>query len=507
MPTHPELLGAPDFMNAVQLPLPEPDQTPQVKTVIDDLVTNGLSSTDPITFNRALEDLLELGQLAPQFGHRIPEAQRSTAELPQYSLSKTHECLDILLHQLEKPALNKETKKSQELCWQLLGLLTTKRFPRRLDPYSLATENKIGEQLRQTIIEGVLRGKTEFDQGLLIYLRHYPLSFDLVRSEVGVVQNKILPDQFKPNLKAFFTSDSQQVQSQGFFLAEKLLEKIGLNANEACQLLFFWMSNLEPRKGTNSEIWDHLETMFELERQIPGITRWLSTAYGIKCFGRYPREFLLDQYAHRFDTKNPWGVIIYPHADHNGTFHRGFNGKFHQGLDLLRSLQNSLKELTQENGTNYQLRIVESSNLLSLSKILLRLRKTYGRISFAIVGGHGDGSKIFFGGGDRESEILTAGQLRSGDGLLRGVQKLFKPGAPIALFVCSAGISDGLARALSGLGFSVTGPDRNRAAVRVALRQSGGKLALDVKYYGDDCRARLYSRGVEKTVAPPEIVS
>ncbi len=200
------------------------------------------------------------------------------------------------------------------------------------------------------------------------------------------------------------------------------------------------------RKYTSIKM--NLNMFFELESEIPEITKFLEEKLGIIDFGRYPKQLLLDQYLLKDDVDSPYGILVFPRKDHvNGT---GIcEDAFHSHPIVLERFYEQLKAL------GYNLRICEISGKLGYAKNLLRFAKHYGqkqKISFAIFGGHGSKDLIEFGNRvDYEEHRLRTDDL-GGGGIQRGLSGEFYDEQPtVVLLSCLTGAEDGIAQNISGI--------------------------------------------------------
>ncbi|MFZ1626572.1 MAG: hypothetical protein WAT81_02085 [Candidatus Moraniibacteriota bacterium] len=204
-----------------------------------------------------------------------------------------------------------------------------------------------------------------------------------------------------------------------------------------------------------------------LEAKRKGSAAALYEEYGIANFGRYETDMLLHQLEVE-DQDSPYGVTIYPEADHNGAFLQ--NGK--QLYDASLQLRVG----------GFETRIVEAGSQRELARRLLRLHKKYSpagnKFSFAIVGGHGSPNSVALGNEkeltpppfpspdksdeERERELeqwrnslstdtgsFVTDDLLRGEGIQRALKEWFEEGAPKVLISCSTGADGGIAEKAS----------------------------------------------------------
>jgi hypothetical protein len=126
-------------------------------------------------------------------------------------------------------------------------------------------------------------------------------------------------------------------------------------------------------------------SMTVLNDHIPGATHFLWKYFGIKNFGRYPIEALVEQTVKSADTKSPYGVAFFPRYDWSGNFY----GRSDVYEGLLRDLN-----------PDYRLRIFEVSStyqvLSSTRKCMERWGERGNKISFAIFAGHANKYSFVF---------------------------------------------------------------------------------------------------------------
>lgn len=204
----------------------------------------------------------------------------------------------------------------------------------------------------------------------------------------------------------------------------------------------------------------------DLERRRPGLCQILHRNFRIRNFARYPIEVLVHQHDERDNVERPYGVVIFPYRD--------WNGSSYGNEEIFRGLTLSLRG-------HYFLRIFECRTKWEVLAALRSLDWLYGprhKISFAIIGGHGDKDGIDFGG---DSELLVD-DLRAGYG--RAFRSFFEPGATIVLDSCRAGNLGGIGQEVSRLGFRTIAPVGKTMARRIgAVLEKDGRLGtLEVSF-------------------------
>jgi hypothetical protein len=219
-------------------------------------------------------------------------------------------------------------------------------------------------------------------------------------------------------------------------------------------------------------------SLIELEKARPGITKFLKDKFGIMDFGRYPTKVLIDQYDQFEDDTKPYGLILYPRSD--------WNGSFHYNPSIVASLADQAAAL------GYRLKIAEVNSLIDATRILLMLKKKYPnhKISFAMVGGHGTKTSIEFGEDDGLGKLEMSHL--SGDGIKRALgEEFFEEGAPIVLRSCSTFT---MAQEMSKSSMGVTtGPDDDTGIESLELARNNDKVSFTANYH--EATAKSYKTG------------
>jgi hypothetical protein len=223
---------------------------------------------------------------------------------------------------------------------------------------------------------------------------------------------------------------------------------------------------------------DNLETMQTIEKQSPGICKFLYTEYKIIDYGRYPADMLLRQRAQHGRDDIPYGIIINPTRDHNGAFYQS---------------KRALVELDEQIKNTHMLRAFEVSSKRDIVHVLHQLQKQYGgkqKIAFVLLGGHGSSSGLTLGGNGRGQRLEVSDFT---DRRIR-LDVLFDDFATIILESCSTGKAGGVGEAMSKLlDREVIAPDADSfiASIKVVVEQ--GRLIFEVEF-GDSATAKVYGR-------------
>lgn len=230
----------------------------------------------------------------------------------------------------------------------------------------------------------------------------------------------------------------------------------------------------------------NLIRIFELEKVFPeakgNVCRTLSNEFGIKHFARYPLDILMDMYKER-NTHKPYGLALFPVADHSGAFYLAMRD--------LRDFYKKLKIL------DIGIRVYECGSKFGLAKAVAKADRHYGqknKPSFIIIAGHGTPDSITFGDPGTEydaSRITTENTreiLHQSDFKEEGTKRMGKflgEDTEIILFSCSTGVKRGIAQAMSEKypGYIVTAPVSPATGIVLnPVKEANGKIHIDVSY-------------------------
>ncbi len=227
-------------------------------------------------------------------------------------------------------------------------------------------------------------------------------------------------------------------------------------------LFMGWM-----KTGKGESIARNIFKMGDLEKQFPGAAKRLYEEFNIKNFDRYPDSLLLRQLQEIDDVDKQYGAVIFPGADWNGVFDKQKESLEDLGEQLLAQ--------------NCALRISEVDTKLELVHILNRMRKKYGRMSFAILGGHGAPDRIELGGGDDNLVVTIDDVRREKAGIIANA---FTKNATLILSSCSTGTEDGIGSEISKrLGIKVIGSEKEFGKAKYNVVINDGEIKFDVKYF------------------------
>ncbi len=252
----------------------------------------------------------------------------------------------------------------------------------------------------------------------------------------------------------------------GEALLKMVLDKYSLDSEKALRAWF------QDGRSAKDSICANLTTIKELESKKPGVTNFLREKFGILDFRRYPHDVLISQSEEFENIDVPYGVVIFPRSDWNGSF----SGDVH----LFKSLHQQLQG-------KYALRVFECETKQDIARMLIKLHKKYNaeknenkKISFAIIGGHGTPNNIQFGSGEERyalniDDLLAKGAQRTSEYL--------KKDATIILLSCSTGANEGIGQRLSEkLGLKVIAPAEPTNIKQITATIEENRINFSVSY-------------------------
>lgn len=312
----------------------------------------------------------------------------------------------------------------------------------------------------------ILRGMSEPDTGLLFrQLEERPelLRTLLVAEEASFAESYLRygdtssPDVFREVIRTELEGSNTGFFIQRFFeqgvdamVREIAQEQFDIYLQEKFSIAF---SDIKSRWEMNHFALDpkaNLNAMLDIEHEIPGGVRRLLKEYGIVEFRRYPLDVLLTQLREE-SLQQPYGVVMFAQADHNGAF------------DQKKEV---LQKVYEQTRGHYGLKVFEVDGVYEMARDFVALDKRYGdanKISFAIIGGHGEENTIFFGDGRSKGRSQDR-TLEKEDLQGQGVQRtaaFFEPNPSIVLISCSTGQEGGIGQEISRtLAAEVAAPER-----------------------------------------------
>lgn len=238
----------------------------------------------------------------------------------------------------------------------------------------------------------------------------------------------------------------------------------------------------------NSQVVHSIENIQRLEQNHPGAAKILFDDFGIRVFSRYHYETLLAQVREKENRSLPYGIVALPREDWNGAF----NKDLLVWADLKRQLEGK-----------YLLRFVECNGKMDLVKRLIKFDKAYGekqddkghKISFAIVGGHGNPESIQIANSDSKTGVLRKADLKRGS-INKKINSLFIENPDVVLISCSTGADGGIGQTMSSSieGARVIAPDISTNVNRIYADINGDTIALSVEF-NKGTRTRVYASG------------
>lgn len=427
---------------------------------IHTLARDGLSSSDHGLFLLSAETLTRLASAATKKDDQYSEAAFAVVDQ-----------LGILSSYIQKEENDSEGRQRQEASIKLINALF------RNDNEGTNEAARITmEVIHPSIVKNMLTGKNGFDEAEVLFIREHPHYKKDFINFVKSVSADIPSDIFRPVIKAFITDEKPFIQKIGLKLAEIGLDKFGFPKKEIHEQT--GKIECDPEYTA-----DNIDTIFALEHEVKGISRWLMHNQGITHFGRYPTELLLDQLKFVDDTESRWGVIIFPYSDANGAFQ--------ENIILLKRLREDVEKISSD-GNPVRLRIVESKSLFSVSKILIRLSRQYGPVSFGIVGGHGSKKSLVFGT-DVPGGELRKKDVKENENLQELIRQIALPNARIVLESCLTGKKHGLAQSLSALGLDVAAPSKSIGLKSLEIKARKDQILLEPVFTKNNPKNEFYN--------------
>lgn len=290
--------------------------------------------------------------------------------------------------------------------------------------------------------------------------------FSLVRDGLSIPQQQ---EQAQVGLLTFLLQEiNTESKNEAHELLRERFNALGLNFDDIFEAWRQSDISDKPPFIKPTKIYEkNLRALFALEHARPGITKALVEEFGVKDFARYPKQMLIAQYDQRNNSQLPYGVVLYPRADHSSTFYHDV-AMFNQFFNRL--------------GGRYAVRIHEISTLHDLVHTLNTARHRFGQASFAIIGGHGSDCTIDFGE-EALAKIHTLGKPA------QSLRLAFKPTPPIVLVSCSTGIKGGIGDYIRRIGADVIAPTQDTSIELITPHMTKqGKIAFSVRYAEGEAR-------------------
>lgn len=255
--------------------------------------------------------------------------------------------------------------------------------------------------------------------------------------------------------------------------------------------------NFDKEQKHFNDIFENLKSMDKIEKEGPGNVKKLVENYGIREFHRYPSEILVKQLEEE-NINQPYGLIVYPREDHNDAFDTHFE---------------VYEKLYKDTRGHYGLKIYEISNKRDFAKTLIKNEQKYAtenKISFMILGGHGQTSGITIGPEYKKNEnsnnIKNTGNTIDIDDLqgsgIKNVSRFFEKDPKIILVSCSTGAIGGIGQEISKeYGANVMAPEKTTNLRRIYTSYDNeGKIKFDVKFYDKVSKAYQAGKEVNRTI-------
>jgi len=212
-----------------------------------------------------------------------------------------------------------------------------------------------------------------------------------------------------------------------------------------------------------------IDSIERLEEESPGAAKLLQEKFGIRNFARYPTELLVRQAEQAENKETRYGILINPAGDASGAFttHR----------DVWHKMMKQLNE------HGYEIRVIEGDKI-EIARKLIELNKEYGdnhRISFSIIGGHGDKDSIQFGGTPEKPSELTISEI-FGNRRVQQAMEFFEENPIFILVSCATGADGGIGEELSGLNARVVAPRYDTGLEDIEVTEENGVLQFDVQF-------------------------
>lgn len=394
--------------------------------------------------------------------------------------------------------LDSLTKLGQQLLGEIDGIDNLRQLS-RLIPYALLYTNEdLSSQLRQTVID-ILLENPEYE------LMH-PHDFYYGQYTEGMPTNQVLTSLVD-------ACKSKEQREKVLILIEELLAKIApeISPDIRTELFQTWNECSRRQDGKKAEVngtilMGNLSTIYQMEQRRKHSVRDSYTKFGIRNFGRYPIEILLNQLEKKWKK---FGVGVFTLADHNEAFSTDKH--------LLGEFASELSP--DEEGFI----VIEGGDREELTERVNYIIENFGQAEFGILGGHGTAHGIEYSSPSRhvardfaeagddvnqkirllqqeydyERSHLTVDTIQSGFGQV--LDSLFVDDAHLSLFSCSTGADQadgepGFAQVLSANSHMIVSAPNIPTSIKnlKLVRLPNGRIGLDVTYR-DNCRVDFKS--------------
>lgn len=171
---------------------------------------------------------------------------------------------------------------------------------------------------------------------------------------------------------------SENFRNIGIEQVSKKIEKYGFSEQESKTVIEKWIYGGGSEKTLPEAILKNVTVIDHIEKERPGILKFLISKFDLYDFGRYPPDLLINQFDEYENQELPYGLVIFAEEDNNGVYFE---------------YQDQLQKLAEDLKGKYVLRFAETGSRDDLTRLLVRLRLKYGKnhkISFGILGAHGN---------------------------------------------------------------------------------------------------------------------
>ncbi len=313
----------------------------------------------------------------------------------------------------------------------------------------------------------------------ILQLGSHEKAQNAVNCLLDIANTKIDEEEF-PALISMLCGNSEY-KSEGITPIKHFLEKHNLPFAE---IYSAWQESFTHGNVKNSDdpslpepfgqsIYSNIRNIQILEKANRGICRFLWDEFQIADFGRYPPELLLKQRENFRSLENPYGLVIFPRNDWNGSF---YSDK--------AALEGMFAQLKGE----FDIRVFECEGKVDVVRALRKCDDMYNppnggghKISLLILGGHGTENSVRFGGNDKRHVLYTEDLARKVSGKAGGY---LDENPTIILASCSTGAEGGIAQELSKrFGAKVVAPQKPSSIVDLhASKNRGGKFRFNASY-------------------------
>lgn len=446
-----------------------------------------------------LNELVGTGWWPNRFSEElVTEALRKNIPLLRQTLQTGDHCLDTinLLHKVTLPGVIDDFPIVGEISTSFVadniqlieesvqedapGILPGMRLAERVICYGDGHQKQIlSAFIGRNFLSAVQTGEIQHYEfrGHLIALREY--SVDPETELAGIVSSALKSNNPRildctPSLLWTIYSlqegkRTKEVESLETAVLQRIVGRFGLKIGH---LVRAWEEASTQSFSKNpwilQEVFErNFESILNLERQVPNITGWLQSKFGIANFYRYPPEVLIRQYHDRDNVTIPYGVLFQARSDSKGAFyeHKKIYEKFFFQL--------------QELGCT--LRVAECGSVFELIHALNRIRRRYGKLSFGIVSGHGEPNNIRLGNQSRRGLLYKEDIIRIGRPVFL---QAFEEFATLILISCSTGVPNGIAKAIkTASGLITFAPNKDTGLEGIGVERDENKnLQFDVRY-------------------------